>query len=542
MIGYNNVFISYGRKESRVFAAKLNDHLIKNDLEVWFDKDDIPSSSFYQNEIDKGIERADNFIFIIAPHSVASEYCLLELEHAIKLNKRIIPILHVESEERKINDTVRKIDWIMARELQDDTQPLEKWKPIDDFDSVIERLFKVLNSDDKDYFKKHKIILSKALNWEREGRPDSYLLRGFNLEQSQIWLEQGKKRETNQPLPIQEEFIKSSEDKKGSLNPEVFISYSTKDSKDIAHELNEHIQLHGITTWFDQESIATGEDFQKEIYKGIEQSSVFLFLISEKAVTSPYCESEVKHAVAFNKKIITVRIGETKKLSSELDKIQWIDFLKKPFYNAFGELMRELTVDREYLKELTRLLGKALEWERNSYADDFVLRGREYENAKEWLDKVIKLKKLPEPPEVVTKFLDKSQQLFEKLKKVEAYASLKNEALRNFVKPYLIEKGKQLRVEIEEIRKDLHDKYDPQKAFNLRLDYRYFDKTLELNTIENFIDDKGKWHPLPSEATGFTPLEAGDQVINTFPCCGKQVASDKTPSQFRDDGCEDAPS
>ena len=89
-----------------------------------------------------------DFIFIIAPHSIASEYCLLELKHAIKLNKRIIPIMHIESEKEKINSTLRKIDWIMAREMQDDTQPLEKWKSIDDYDLAIKRLFAVLNSDD----------------------------------------------------------------------------------------------------------------------------------------------------------------------------------------------------------------------------------------------------------------------------------------------------------------------------------------------------------------------------------------------------------
>ncbi|NEQ41804.1 MAG: toll/interleukin-1 receptor domain-containing protein, partial [Okeania sp. SIO3I5] len=96
MSEYYNAFISYGRADSKFFATKLYEKLTENGLKIWFDQNDIPLGVDFQNQIDDGITKADNFLFIIAPHSVNSPYCLKEINHAIKYNKRIIPLLHVE--------------------------------------------------------------------------------------------------------------------------------------------------------------------------------------------------------------------------------------------------------------------------------------------------------------------------------------------------------------------------------------------------------------------------------------------------------------
>lgn len=50
----------------------------------------------YQKQIDDGIEKANNILYVISPHSVNSAYCGLEVELALKHRKRIIPLLHVE--------------------------------------------------------------------------------------------------------------------------------------------------------------------------------------------------------------------------------------------------------------------------------------------------------------------------------------------------------------------------------------------------------------------------------------------------------------
>jgi hypothetical protein len=101
MQGFQDVFISYGRKDSLTFADQLNRRLVALDLVVWFDFDDIPVGVDYQKQIDDGIERSDNFVFVISPHAINSPYCLKEIELALKRNKRIIPVMHVERVSRE---------------------------------------------------------------------------------------------------------------------------------------------------------------------------------------------------------------------------------------------------------------------------------------------------------------------------------------------------------------------------------------------------------------------------------------------------------
>ena len=56
---FQNAFISYGRADSKAFAAKLNDRLMAAGLTVWFDFEDIPLGVDYQKQIDDGIDQAD---------------------------------------------------------------------------------------------------------------------------------------------------------------------------------------------------------------------------------------------------------------------------------------------------------------------------------------------------------------------------------------------------------------------------------------------------------------------------------------------------
>jgi WD40 repeat protein len=96
-----DAFISYGRADSLAFGRKLYARLLEEGFKIWFDQNDIPLGVDFQNQIDDGIEKAHNFLFLIAPHSVNSPYCLKEIELAIKRNKRIIPLLHVEQISRE---------------------------------------------------------------------------------------------------------------------------------------------------------------------------------------------------------------------------------------------------------------------------------------------------------------------------------------------------------------------------------------------------------------------------------------------------------
>ncbi|NER96708.1 MAG: TIR domain-containing protein [Symploca sp. SIO1B1] len=151
MTTFFDAFISYGRADSKAFAQKLQTHLQEQGFQVWFDFNNIPLAVDFQHQIDDGIEKSHHFLFVIAPHSVNSPYCLKEIELAIKLNKRIIPLLHVmaisqstwpqrhpqdtqeewEAYQEKglhesyqnMHPTIRKLNWVY---FQDQTDNFEK--------------------------------------------------------------------------------------------------------------------------------------------------------------------------------------------------------------------------------------------------------------------------------------------------------------------------------------------------------------------------------------------------------------------------------
>lgn len=51
MQGFQDVFISCGRKDSLAFVDQLNRRLVALVLDVWFDFDDIPVGVDYQKQI-----------------------------------------------------------------------------------------------------------------------------------------------------------------------------------------------------------------------------------------------------------------------------------------------------------------------------------------------------------------------------------------------------------------------------------------------------------------------------------------------------------
>ena len=87
----SDVFISYSRRDID-FVRHLFDQLKARDRDAWADWQDIPPTADWLAEIYSGIEAANTFLFVISPDLVASAICTLEIEHAVKHNKRLVPV------------------------------------------------------------------------------------------------------------------------------------------------------------------------------------------------------------------------------------------------------------------------------------------------------------------------------------------------------------------------------------------------------------------------------------------------------------------
>ncbi len=168
---YKDIFISYGRAESKYFASQLHDLLTEKGYKVWFDQNDIPLAVDFQDQIDEGIEKSDNFIFVIAPHSIRSPYCEKEIELAIKYSKRIIPILHIEPSGEMINEfmdsSIKKRNWLYMRQAFEEGKNQNEWSDIDSREEGYEGLFSILESHKK-YVRRHTELLHTALEWEKQ--------------------------------------------------------------------------------------------------------------------------------------------------------------------------------------------------------------------------------------------------------------------------------------------------------------------------------------------------------------------------------------
>ncbi len=392
-----DIFISYST-ENKDVKDKIANALARHCITTWAHSRDIAKGVDFEEAIYRGIDEADNFLYLISKEAIKSEWCEKELKHALARNKRVIPVKIEEVPENQIPPQIANLQYIDFTDNQE----------FEDFVRDIGNISREVN-DERRYFQQHKVFLSQALRWERQGKNESILLRGFNLQNAQAWLSIGNKRDAYRPLPIHEEFIQESIAVSGEQNLEVFVSYSRKDS-DFARRLNQELQLNGKTTWFDQDSIADGSDFQKEIYKGIEVSDNFLFVISPDAIHSPYCADEVEYAASLNKRFLTVnyRPVEPSQMPAPLSAVQWIDF-QGDFHTAFSQLIRSLDIDRDHVQSHNKWQRKALDWLQRNKDDSLLLRGTEFGQADEWLKETLDKKKRPAPTQVQLEFLDESR-------------------------------------------------------------------------------------------------------------------------------------
>lgn len=393
-----DVFLSHAEEDIAI-TTLVSRSLLRQGFTVWWSKTDIQTGVEFQAAIARGIEEASNIVYLISPASLESTYCEWEINYALSLNKRIIPLLIQTTDLQQISEKLRSLQFIDLTDNVLDT----------DYQQDESKLFRILRQD-ADYYEQHKLFLVKALKWERQQSNPSLLLRGSNLRYAEAWLKIANHHSHHSPTPLQTDFIRESLQQPDEAALDVFVSYSRSDS-DFARKLNDALQNQGKKTWFDQESIASGTDFQKEIFAGIELSNHFLFVISPSSIDSPYCAEEVEYAKKLNKRIVTVLYQPVNAadLPTALAAVQWIDFHKHQddFYINLGELIRTIDSDPEHKRSHTRLLLRAIEWEREGYDSSYLLYGNDLAASERWLKQ--SSGKMPAPSPLQLKYIQTSR-------------------------------------------------------------------------------------------------------------------------------------
>lgn len=195
----SDAFISYSRRDQD-FVRELVDELVSDGREVWVDWESIPLTADWFEEIKTGIEAADAFLFVISPDSVRSEVCAAEIEHAINMNKRFVPLLHrelVEAHDKAaLHPKISSHNWTFMRTGEE-------------FQENLKLLTDALDTD-LEHARIHTRILTRALEWDQRGRDTSFVLRGNDLKEALEWLKisEGKEPEVSE---VQTEYIQASQ-------------------------------------------------------------------------------------------------------------------------------------------------------------------------------------------------------------------------------------------------------------------------------------------------------------------------------------------
>ena len=193
---------------------------------------------------------------------------------------------------------------------------------------------------------------------------------------------------------------------------DVFISYSRRDA-DFMRRLHSALSAQNRDIWVDWEDIPATADWWNEIRAGIDAADTFVFIISPDSVMSDVCHREIEHAVSARKRFIPILhrklTGEEvtatgKKMHPAISSHNWIYFQDADdFDKAFKSLQEAIETDLAHVREHTRLLLRAREWDRQGRGGGSLLDSTEVQRAEAWLAQAAGKK--PEPTDLHSAYI-----------------------------------------------------------------------------------------------------------------------------------------
>jgi WD40 repeat protein len=194
---------------------------------------------------------------------------------------------------------------------------------------------------------------------------------------------------------------------------DVFISYSRRDDQ-FVRRLDASFKARAMQIWVDYEDIAPSVDWWEEIKAGIEGSGSFIFVISPDSIASEVCRQEINAALENGKRFIPllyrdINLHDTKEnIHPAVASHNWLNFRETDDYEAsFEKLVATINTDFEHLRQHTRLLVLAREWEARGWDNSALLYGSELDEAAQWFTKAATKK--PAATELHTRYINTSQ-------------------------------------------------------------------------------------------------------------------------------------
>jgi TPR repeat protein len=222
---------------------------------------------------------------------------------------------------------------------------------------------------------------------------------------------------------------------KGKLR--VFISYS-RDDLDFADQLNAALDAYGFECLIDRHGISGGEDWKRRLGSLISEADTVVFVLTPNSARSPICDWEVEEATRLNKRVLPIVSRPLEGVSPppRLRELNYIFFHKEPkvpdsgFGTGLANLITALNTDFDWLREHTRYLQRAMEWDAGGRPANRLLSGNDILEAKAWA--AARPKSAPEPTALQLDFIRASEEeaearLSEQRKQLDAMAAAQAE-------------------------------------------------------------------------------------------------------------------
>jgi WD40 repeat protein len=185
-----DVFISYSRRDSG-YVQRLQQELASRGKDVWVDTEGIRDAEVFPAALRRAVEGSDAFVFVISPDSVRSPFCGQEVDHAVELNKRVVPLALREVADVEIPEEIRFRNWIPVGTTE--------------FAEGVDRLVAAIDTD-LEWERQHTRLTVKALEWDAAGRDRSFLVRGSELAAAEQWLAAGADKDPG-PTALEQEYL-----------------------------------------------------------------------------------------------------------------------------------------------------------------------------------------------------------------------------------------------------------------------------------------------------------------------------------------------
>lgn len=120
----------------------------------------------------------------------------------------------------------------------------------------------------------------------------------------------------------------------------VFLSYSRADNE-FVDLLQRLLVSKGYDAWLDRRNIGAGSRWDNEIEEAIKSRSHMVVVLSPESAASQNVADEWNYALDEGKTIVPLHYRECS-IPMRLRRLQWIDFAKQPFAEAFMALTNAL--------------------------------------------------------------------------------------------------------------------------------------------------------------------------------------------------------